>query len=60
MSQVKRAKLSLNLPLPSQQLKQQAESEQSTEYNHVRPKPKAYADRTWAPPRGTRRSMGKR
>ena len=26
----------------------------------MRPKPQQYADRTWMPPRGTRRSMGKR
>lgn len=26
----------------------------------LRPKPQRYADRTWMPPRGTRRSMGKR
>ena len=29
-------------------------------YTTVRPKPEQYADRTWMPPRGTRRSMGKR
>lgn len=29
-------------------------------HNQVRPKPEQYADRTWMPPRGTRRSMGKR
>ncbi|MEG2431100.1 MAG: hypothetical protein RSB25_05550, partial [Acinetobacter sp.] len=26
----------------------------------LRPRPQRYADRTWMPPRGTRRSMGKR
>lgn len=29
-------------------------------HEQCRPKPKRYADRTWMPPRGTRRSMGKR
>lgn len=29
-------------------------------HNQVRPKPEQYADRTWMPPKGTRRSMGKR
>ena len=29
-------------------------------HNQMRPKPEQYADRTWMPPRGTRRSMGKR
>ena len=29
-------------------------------HNQLRPKPEQYADRTWMPPRGTRRSMGKR
>lgn len=36
-----------------------AEREQSV-HNQVRPKPEQYADKTWPPPRGTRRSMGKR
>ena len=35
-------------------------SEQDAVHNQVRPKPEQYADRTWMPPRGTRRSMGKR
>lgn len=30
------------------------------EIEDLRPKPQRYADRTWMPPRGTRRSMGKR
>lgn len=34
--------------------------EQDALHNQVRPKPEQYADRTWMPPRGTRRSMGKR
>lgn len=29
-------------------------------HNHVRPKPEGYADKLFPPPRGTRRSMGKR
>ena len=29
-------------------------------HTQVRPKPEQYADRIWMPPRGTRRSMGKR
>lgn len=29
-------------------------------HNQIRPKVQQYADRTWAAPRGTRRSMGKR
>ena len=40
---------------------------QSTEFfaaeevlEDLRPRPQRYADRTWMPPRGTRRSMGKR
>ncbi|HQV24759.1 MAG TPA: hypothetical protein PLS76_03275, partial [Acinetobacter sp.] len=36
------------------------ESEEDAVHNHVRPKPEQYADRTFMPPRGTRRSMGKR
>lgn len=32
----------------------------TTLHNQVRPKPEQYADKTWPPPRGTRRSMGKR
>ncbi|CAM4136695.1 hypothetical protein [Acinetobacter pragensis] len=34
--------------------------QQDAVHNQVRPKPESYADRTWMPPRGTRRSMGKR
>ncbi|NWK74012.1 hypothetical protein D7V64_00635 [Acinetobacter cumulans] len=34
--------------------------QQDSAHNQVRPKPENYADRTWMPPRGTRRSMGKR
>ncbi|MHA3078703.1 hypothetical protein [Acinetobacter sp. ANC 5502] len=54
MSQNK-PQVQLPFPLPTQQ-----DQEDSTIHNHVRPKPQRYSDRTWAPPRGTRRSMGKR
>ena len=37
-----------------------AENQDDVAHNQVRPKPEQYADRTWMPPRGTRRSMGKR
>lgn len=37
-----------------------AQSADDVTHNAVRPKPEQYADRTWMPPRGTRRSMGKR
>lgn len=48
----------VNLPFP---MPQQASSESDVvAHNQIRPKPTQYADRTWAPPRGTRRSMGKR
>lgn len=51
----KKTLVSLPFPMPK--------AESSTEevaHNQVRPKPEQYADRTWMPPRGTRRSMGKR
>lgn len=41
------------------QAAEQAEDDATT-HNSFRPKPENYADRTWAPPRGTRRSFGKR
>ncbi|MDO4224017.1 MAG: hypothetical protein Q4D05_08350 [Acinetobacter sp.] len=46
------------LPFAFPTAEQQANQEQA--YNLARPKPENYADRTWPPPRGTRRSMGKR
>ncbi|MGK8803536.1 hypothetical protein AC056_06660 [Acinetobacter genomosp. 33YU] len=51
----KKALVKLPFPMPS-------ESNQADDavHNQVRPKPEQYADRTWMPPRGTRRSMGKR
>lgn len=47
----------VNLPFPLKQAEQNAAEEILED---LRPKPKRYADRTWMPPRGTRRSMGKR
>ena len=55
----KKAVVKLPFPMPSQSDDQQALEAQDT-HSHVRPKPEQYADRTWMPPRGTRRSMGKR
>lgn len=51
----KKALVKLPFPMPSAQ----DDAEDAT-HNQVRPKPEQYADRTWMPPRGTRRSMGKR
>ncbi|ENU26177.1 MULTISPECIES: hypothetical protein [Acinetobacter] len=51
----KKALVKLPFPMPSTQ----DDCEDAT-HNQVRPKPEQYADRTWMPPRGTRRSMGKR
>lgn len=49
----KKALVKLPFPMPN-------ESNQAGDavHNQVRPKPEQYADRTWMPPRGTRRSMG--
>lgn len=55
MSNVKKAPVKLPFAMPKQ-----VETDENEEHNQVRPKPKRYADRTWMPPRGTRRSMGKR
>ncbi len=55
--QPKAKKALVKLPFPMQST--QDNSEDAT-HNQVRPKPEQYADRTWMPPRGTRRSMGKR
>ena len=54
----KTPKSQVKLPFPVQA--QQQQSEEDATHNSVRPKPEGYADRTWMPPRGTRRSMGKR
>lgn len=56
MSQVKK-KPAVSLPFP---MPNKADEQQDAVHNQVRPKPEQYADRTWMPPRGTRRSMGKR
>ena len=48
----------VNLPFPIKKAEDQAGLDEVLE--DVRPKPQRYADRTWMPPRGTRRSMGKR
>ncbi len=47
----------VNLPFLMRNAEQSADD---VAHNQVRPKPEQYADRTWMPPRGTRRSMGKR
>ncbi|MEB3766362.1 hypothetical protein [Acinetobacter sp. MD2] len=49
-------KVTLPFPLPTKD----AQDSTDAVHNQVRPKPEQYADRTWMPPRGTRRSMGKR
>ena len=54
-SKAKKALVKLPFPMPSSQ-----EGSDDATHNQVRPKPEQYADRTWMPPRGTRRSMGKR
>ena len=51
----KKALVKLPFPMPTVQ-----DSSEDASHNQVRPKPEQYADRTWMPPRGTRRSMGKR
>ena len=50
----KKALVKLPFPMPSAQ-----DDSEDVAHNQVRPKPEQYADRTWMPPRGTRRSMGK-
>ena len=47
----------MNLPFP---MKKVDEAKTDDLIDDLRPKPTRYADRTWMPPRGTRRSMGKR
>ena len=51
----KKPLVKLPFPMPSQE-----QVQDDVAHNQVRPKPEQYADRTWMPPRGTRRSMGKR
>lgn len=47
----------VKLPFP---MKQADDANADVTLEGVRPKPQRYADRTWMPPRGTRKSMGKR
>ena len=47
----------VNLPFPIKQAEQNAAEEVLED---LRQRPQRYANRTWMPPRGTRRSMGKR
>lgn len=47
----------VNLPFP---MSSSSDQKDGVAHNQVRPKPEQYADKTWPPPRGTRRSMGKR
>ena len=55
MSQNKKPLVKLPFPMPAAE-----HQEQEIAHNQIRPKAENYADRTWPPPRGTRRSMGKR
>ena len=48
----------VNLPFPVKCVNDAKAADEEVE--GLRPKPQQYADRTWMPPRGTRRSMGKR
>ena len=48
----------VNLPFPVKNVNDAKPADEDVE--DLRPKPQPYADRTWMPPRGTRRSMGKR
>lgn len=56
--QTSKKKPAFKLPFPVQQVN--AANAIDEELAELRPKPERYADRTWMPPRGTRRSMGKR
>lgn len=47
----------VSLPFP---IKKANDATSEDVIEDLRPKPQRYADRTWMPPRGTRRSMGKR
>jgi hypothetical protein len=48
----------VSLPFPVKHANDAKSADEEIE--QFRPKPQQYADRTWMPPRGTRRSMGKR
>ncbi len=48
----------VKLPFPVKQANDAKTADEEVE--DLRPKPQPYADRTWMPPRGTRRSFGKR
>ena len=48
----------VKLPFPVKQANDAKAADEEVE--DMRPKPQPYADRTWMPPRGTRRSFGKR
>jgi hypothetical protein len=50
-------KAQVSLPFP---IKKANDATDDSIIEDLRPKPQPYADRTWMPPRGTRRSMGKR
>lgn len=54
----KRTKTKVKLPFAI--IPNQEQGEQQQAYNLARPKPAQYADQLFPPPRGTRRSMGKR
>jgi len=57
-SNISKKKPLVSLPFP---VKQSNDAKAAgEEIEDMRPKPQRYADRTWMPPRGTRRSMGKR
>lgn len=51
----KKPLVKLPFPMPASE-----QTQEDVAHNQVRPKPESYADKTWPPPRGTRRSMGKR
>lgn len=51
----KKPLVKLPFPMPASEHEQD-----EVAHNQVRPKPENYADKTWPPPCGTRRSMGKR
>lgn len=55
MTKPAKAKVKLPFAMPNAE-----QSEQQQAYNLTRPKPAQYADQLFPPPRGTRRSMGKR
>lgn len=55
MTKPAKAKVKLPFAMPNAE-----QNEQQQAYNLARPKPAQYADQLFPPPRGTRRSMGKR